>query len=529
MKEIDKILKKAEQEHNNLKHPYVGTEHLLLAILSLDNELTEKLKEYKLTYNKFKRKLIQIIGEGSSKSPYLLYTPMLRKVIDNAEKQSQEITAQDLFDSIIQEGEGIAIRILEAMKINIKDIKINNNNYMVIDSNIKITNRDKEIEEIMQILMRKNKCNPLLLGEAGVGKTAIVEELQRRLLNTEVPTPLKGYKIKNIDISSLVAGTKYRGDFEDKINNLLKNIEQEKTIIFIDEIHTLVNAGGAEGAISAGDIIKPYLARGTIKCIGATTLNEYHKYFEIDEALNRRFQTIIINEPNTKTTINILENIKENYETYHHLKIENNLIPEIVNISCKYLIHKHNPDKSIELLDSCCTNAKLKEEKKVSIKNLYQVLEYRYGLNLNNKYIKEILDTKQILTTNTMLEEINYNCNYIKIDGNNYKDDTDLYKLLGNPYLNQNSYYILKNIIDKPLGIIYITNYNYNEILKEFINKLLTTRHILNNYGQDINLENYIIILENIQDTQTIGFTKQKSLNNIVIAPLDEKLLVLNN
>ena len=120
MKEIDKILKKAEQEHNNLKHPYVGTEHLLLAILSLDNELTEKLKEYKLTYNKFKRKLIQIIGEGSSKSPYLLYTPMLRKVIDNAEKQSQEITAQDLFDSIIQEGEGIAIRILEAMKINIK-------------------------------------------------------------------------------------------------------------------------------------------------------------------------------------------------------------------------------------------------------------------------------------------------------------------------------------------------------------------------------------------------------------------------
>ena len=202
MSYFDKILKKAEIEHDKLKHPYVGTEHLLLALLSEDNELTERLKEYKLTYNRFKRKLKEIIGEGSNKSPYILYTPMLRKVIDNAEKLNKDVNNEDLFNSLLDAKEGIAIRIIETMDIDINNINISNDNLLKV-SDCPITNRDKEVNEILQILMRKNKCNPLLIGDAGVGKTAIVEEIQRRLLNNEVPDYLKGYKIINVDKSSM--------------------------------------------------------------------------------------------------------------------------------------------------------------------------------------------------------------------------------------------------------------------------------------------------------------------------------------
>ena len=525
MKYLDRILKKAEKEHDLLKHPYVGTEHLLLALLSEENELTNKLKEYKLTYNKFKRKLKEIIGEGSNKSPYILYTPMLRKVIENATNENEDVNSKSLFQALLEPNEGIAIRIIETMGINVKDLDLDNNNVLKISST-PIAHRDKEINEILQILLRKNKCNPLLIGDAGVGKTAIVEEIQRRLLNGEVPENLKEYKIINIDISSLVAGTKYRGDFETKINDLLKSVKNSKKILFIDEIHTLVHAGGAEGAISAGDIIKPYLARGLVKCIGATTINEYHEYFECDEALNRRFQTVLINEPSKKYTVDILNTIKESYENFHKLKIENELIDEIVNISNKYLTNKKNPDKSIELLDSCCTNALFNEQNKVMINNLYNVLESRFGINLSNNYIKEIISNKSIvLTTKDNIDKLNnLSCNLLYLDGNKFKTDDDLYNLLGNP-LYKNNYYLLKSIIDYPLGIITITNCNYNEILKEFIHKLINTRHIIDNYGNNINFENYIIIMEKNDVDERLGFTNSTN-NNVSFIELDEKILL---
>ena len=219
MNELEAILQKAEKEHNLLKHPYVGTEHLLLAILSYNKEIIEYLKNYNLTYNKFKKRLRDIIGEGTRKSPYVLYTPMLRKVLNIAKSYNLEVTSKDLLRAIIEEKEGIAIRILDSMGIDYLNIDLD---YDSINNDNIITNRDEEINEILQILMRKNKCNPLLIGEAGVGKTAIVEELSKRLNKGMVPKSLLGYKIKYVDVSSLLAGTKYRGDFEEKINNLIK-------------------------------------------------------------------------------------------------------------------------------------------------------------------------------------------------------------------------------------------------------------------------------------------------------------------
>lgn len=528
MSYLDKILKKAEKEHDYLKHPYVGTEHLLLAILSEDNEFTTRLKEYKLSYNKFKRKLKEVIGEGSKKSPYILYTPMLRRVINDIESYD-DITNIDIFKSLLNINEGIAIRIIETMDIKIDDIKNIFNDYMIIDEDNIISHRDKEIEMIFQVLMRKNKCNPLLLGDAGVGKSAIVEEIQRRLLNEEIPNSLKGYKIIQVDMSSLVSGTKYRGDFESKINKVLKNAENTKSILFIDEIHTLVHAGGAEGAIAAGDIIKPYLARGKIKCIGATTINEYHEYFDKDDALSRRFQVIFINEPNFLDTVDILNNLKNSYEKYHKLKIDNYIIKETVTFSNKFITNKKNPDKSIELLDSCCTNAIFNEQKNVTLKNLYNVINYRYGIYLDNKYIREILEDKAIISTSKdnikKIETIT--CNVLKIDGDKYNCEEDMLSLLGNP-VHKNKYYLLKNIIDNPLGIVTITNYNYNSILKEFIQKLLNTRHILDNLGNDINFDNYIIVIEKVDNDSKIGF-ENEIISKLKFIEWDEKKLLTAN
>jgi len=525
MSNLDKILRKAEKEHDVLKHPYVGTEHLMLALLSYDDSLTEKLKEYKLTYNRFKRKLKEVIGEGSNKSQYVLYTPMLRKVLSMVDNEDN-INIK-LFNAIIKTNEGIAIRIIETMNINISSINLCD--YMKVDD-ISIIEREKEISEILQILMRKNKCNPLLIGDAGVGKSAIVEEIQRRLLNNKVPNTLKGYKIINVDMSSLIAGTKYRGDFESKINELLKESESNKSILFIDEIHTLVNAGGAEGAISAGDIIKPYLARGNIKCIGATTLKEYHKYFEIDEALNRRFKKIMINEPSITSTLNILNNVKKNYEKFHNINIDDNLINGIIDISSKYITNKKNPDKSIELLDSCCTNAKYFEQNKADINNLYNIFECLYGINLKDEFVKNILENKSIvIASNKYINDNFNNCYIINIDGNEYKNEEDLCKLLGYYNVN-NKTYLLKSVIDIPIGIIKLTNINGNIILKEFINKLINTRKIIDNFGNFLDFNNYIIVLDNLNNNyNSIGFKDNiiENINDKYII-IDENYLLSN-
>ena len=396
--EITNIFKKAENEMQELRHPYVGSEHLLLALLNNNDKLTEILNNYGVTYKKIKNELIEIVGKGSKKSDLKLYTPLLKRVIDNALCDAKEdnkgiVTTTHLFLGILEEAEGIAIRILLSLDVNLDQLykelktkKIQNNNKLTIyeigqvlnkniDLNEKVVGREKEMNFLIETLLRKNKNNPLLVGKAGTGKTAIVEELARRIEKKEITDDLLDKKIIMLDMASLVAGTKYRGEFEERLNKIIEEVILEKDIIlFIDEIHTLVNAGGAEGAIDASNILKPYLARGKLKCIGATTTEEYDKYIAKDKALERRFQKIFINEPNLEETEDILKAIKKEYEIHHKIKITNKNIKDIVILSNKYINNKNNPDKCIDVLDSVCAKVKLNNKNKIIAKKLTKEL-----------------------------------------------------------------------------------------------------------------------------------------------------------
>ena len=358
--ETSRIFKDAEKIMMSLNHGYVGTEHLFLSMLKNSEEIRNLLEKYQIEYDDFLEELLLVVNSENYKKVACIYTPLLKKVIKNAEMHAKNsfVTPFMLLESLLEEGEGIAIRILISMGLDIdklydeikqKDKKSNQKleiynigKEMSKDlSDNFVVGREKEIDLITETLLRKNKNNPLLIGDAGVGKSAIVEELARRIKNGNVPNSLKNKKIISIEMSSLVAGTKYRGEFEEKLNKIIKEVENNPEIIlFIDEIHTLSNAGGAEGAINASDILKPYLARGKIKVIGATTTNEYNKFIAKDKALSRRFDLIKINEPSVDETIYILSKIKPSFEHHYNIKITEEHIRQIVDLTNKYIFKR---------------------------------------------------------------------------------------------------------------------------------------------------------------------------------------------
>ena len=385
--EAQNILVKAKLEMLDLNHPYIGTEHLVLATLHTNSELSTRLKEYGLTYDKFKEQIINIIGMGSKKSEIFLYTPLLRKVIENAildskDNNNGEVTPYHLFSSLLEEGEGIAIRIFISMDLDVESMyeefasklikkRKKKKKILAEDLGIDLTEkaknnlldpvigREKEVQRVLEILCRRCKNNPLLIGLPGVGKTAIVEELSRLIASNEAGI-LNGKKIISIDMASLVAGTKYRGEFEDRMKKLIKEVENDNDIIlFIDEIHTLIGAGGAEGAIDASNILKPALARGKIRIIGATTTAEYHKYIEKDGALERRFQKIFVEEPSISDTKNILLKLKPLYEKYHKVSMNDSVIDSIIALSEKYIYDRNRPDKELDIMDEVCSKVSL--------------------------------------------------------------------------------------------------------------------------------------------------------------------------
>lgn len=414
--ETSRIFKDAEKIMISLNHGYVGTEHLFLSMLKNSEEIRNLLEKYQIEYDGFLEELLLVVNSETCKKVACIYTPLLKKVIKNAEMHAKNsyITPLMLLESLLEEGEGIAIRILISMgldidklydEIKLKDKKSNQKleiynigKEMSKDlSDNFVVGREKEIDLITETLLRKNKNNPLLIGDAGVGKSAIVEELARRIKKGDVPNALKNKKIISIEMSSLVAGTKYRGEFEEKLNKIIKEVENNPEIIlFIDEIHTLSNAGGAEGAINASDILKPYLARGKIKVIGATTTNEYNKFIAKDKALSRRFDLIKINEPSIDETINILSKIKTSFEHHYNIKISEENIRQIVDLTNKYILDRFNPDKSIDLLDSVCA---MKEVKSPKEKNI---------IILKNK-LSNIIEAKEKMVKNNNFEEaLNY-------------------------------------------------------------------------------------------------------------------------
>ena len=429
------IIVRAKKEMYNLKHPYVGSEHLLLAILKDNNDISKKLKKFGITYDKLREEIINIIGIGSKETEWFLYTPLLKRIMENAiidskENNNGEVTIEHLFTSLLEEGEGVAIRIMIGMDIDIdklyeefsyKFVNVSKKNKSLlleeigIDLTKKAKNkeldpvigREEEIKRIEEILCRRTKNNPLLIGPAGVGKTALVEELSRMITNEEVPFNLKNKKIINLDMASLVAGTKYRGEFEDRVRKLLKEAEEnDEIILFIDEIHTLVGAGGAEGAIDASNIFKPALSRGKLRLIGATTIEEYKKFIKPDRALDRRFQTVNIEVPDKEKVKNILKRIKPIYENYHNVIVSNEIIELITNLSEKYVYDRFEPDKSIDILDEVCSLVNLKENNKLKKynnikKELKKIIEQKKNAIINQDFEQaSILKTKENKLTN---------------------------------------------------------------------------------------------------------------------------------
>ena len=389
--EAQRVLVDAQKEMSELKHPYIGSEHLLLAILKNNQDLVNKFKKYKITYKSFKEELINLVGIGDNTPDLLLYSTTLKTILENVIIESREtgdeISVNELLLSLLNEGEGKAIRILLSLGVDInklysdisekRKIKQKKSKKLVVEElGVDLTKRAKnneldpvigrdiELNRVIEILSRRTKNNPLLIGEAGVGKTAIAEELARRIVSGNVPMPLKNKRIISVDMACTVAGTKYRGEFEERIKKMVKELEDnDDVIIFIDEIHTLVGAGGAEGAIDASNILKPALARGKLKLIGATTISEYKKFIEKDNALDRRFQKVFVEEPDKSNLKNILMNLKSIYEAYHGVKIEEKLIDKIIELSDRYIYDRCEPDKSIDILDEVCTKVSLKEAK----------------------------------------------------------------------------------------------------------------------------------------------------------------------
>ncbi|MBQ6547155.1 MAG: ATP-dependent Clp protease ATP-binding subunit [Bacilli bacterium] len=420
-----KVLVNMQKEMISLKHPYVGSEHLLLSLLKYgENDFLKRLEDVGVTYDSFKKELIKVVGIGKSNNDFYLYTPLLRNVLEVATMNSTDkgkscVDTSDLFLALFEEGEGVAIRLLVGMDVDIDSLydefytcKKSKKSKLLVDSfgvdlNLKCKNgevdpvvaRDKEISRLIEILSRRTKNNPLLLGNAGVGKTAIVEELARRLELGYVPVGLRGKRIVSVSMATLVAGTKYRGEFEEKLTKIISELEEnDNVILFIDEIHTLVGAGGAEGAIDASNILKPALARGKVRIIGATTTSEYKEYIESDKALSRRFQTVMISEPSVDDTVLILKRLRPIYENYHMVKISDEIIDKIVSLSDKYIYDRRFPDKAIDVMDEVCSRVSVSTYNKDNFSDistkLSKVKELKNKSIMNNKFDEAFLYKK---------------------------------------------------------------------------------------------------------------------------------------
>lgn len=481
--EISKIFKCAEEEMLSLHHPYVGSEHLLLSLLKNSTTISNIAKKYDLTYESFRKELILVVGSSSKKSTYILYTPLLKRIInlslEEASEKKEELNALHLFKALLEEGEGIAIRLLYGMDINLEKLydelkdntKKNNKKLEILnigkdlmdstDMDEQVIGRDKEISLIIETLIRKNKNNPLLVGDAGVGKTAIVEELVRRIKRKEVPALIQNKKIISLEMGSLVAGTKYRGEFEEKLNKVIKELENNSDIIlFIDEIHTIVNAGGAEGAINASDILKPYLARGKIKIIGATTTNEYNRFILKDKALTRRFELIRVLEPKIPETIDILNKVKKSFEKHYNIKISKDNIKDIVELSNKYILDRNNPDKSLDILDSVCA---MKEVDSYTINKIADLRKEKENIIKEKETMVKENDFKKALYFHNKELEIEDKINKINNKSGRITK-TDIMNLLLKKYnipkldFNNLDKYLNKNIIGQEEAIAKIVS-----------------------------------------------------------------------
>src|SRR5690349_7202232 len=396
----------AQEEARMLNHNYIGTEHILLGLIHEGEGVAAKaLESLGISLEAVRAQVQEIIGQGgSSPSGHIPFTPRAKKVLELSLREALQlghnyIGTEHILLGLIREGEGVAAQVLVKLGADLSRVRQQviqllsgyagakegaapgaggsesqpsgslvldqfgrNLTQLARDKKLDpVIGREKEIERVMQVLSRRTKNNPVLIGEPGVGKTAIVEGLASDIVGGEVPETLQGKQLYTLDLGALVAGSRYRGDFEERLKKVLKEIRTRGDIIlFIDELHTLVGAGAAEGAIDAASILKPMLARGELQTIGATTLDEYRKHLEKDAALERRFQPIKVDEPSVTHTIEILKGLRERYESHHRVTITDQAIVAAANLADRYISDRHLPDKAIDLIDEAGSRLRIR-------------------------------------------------------------------------------------------------------------------------------------------------------------------------
>ena len=437
-----RVLSLAQEEAQRFNHNYIGTEHILLGLVrETEGVAARVLSNLGVELGKVRSAVEFIIGKGERNTPGEIgLTPRAKKVIELAVDEARRLNhhyigTEHILIGLMREGEGVAAGVLESLGVSLDKVRAETSRILsqsvstghagarattrtpTLDQfGIDLTNaarskkldpvigRDRELQRVIQILSRRTKNNPVLIGEPGVGKTAIVEALAQRIISGEVPETLQGKRLVTLDMGSLVAGTKYRGEFEERLKKIVDEIRSSATcVLFIDEMHTMVGAGAAEGAVDAANILKPSLSRGEIQCIGATTLNDYRKYVERDSALERRFQPVTVSEPSTEDTISILKGIKGQYEEHHHLTITDEALHSAATLASRFIADRFMPDKAIDLVDEAASKVRIRTSSTpLSMKESMKVLEnvrrekdeaiagqqYEYAAELRDRELK---------------------------------------------------------------------------------------------------------------------------------------------
>lgn len=534
-KEVCELFKQAEKERALLNHEFVGTEHLLLAILKNNTTLEKSVQKYHLSYEGLLKEMQKTLPQTNKKVISNIYTPLLKNIIKKTLDKGK-VSDIDLLINILGEGEGVGIRLLMGMDVDVDLLY----NYLIncdkgvnleiykhgkllndyINLNEKVIGREKEIQLLIETLLRKKKNNPLLVGDAGVGKSAIVEELARRIVKGMVPEELKDAQIVMLEMGSLIAGTRYRGEFEDRLSTIIDEvIKNPQIILFIDEIHTMVNAGAAEGAIAAADILKPYLARGDIKCIGATTKSEYESFFLKDKALSRRFELILVNEPDEEKTFDILSKVKDEYTEYHNVAITDEVLKNLIHLANIYFPNKRNPDKSLELLDSVFSFVKIRNNDLI----LNKEQEELKNLNLCKIKAIENGNYKEALNLNMMENKIKKKVNNLKRSKIIYVKNDDIIDELEHK----------NNIIINSHKIKQISKLkeNYDDVIINLITKTLLKSNHAKTFIFNGNSGNLVKDLAKIINFQVINIKDSSNIENIYnkVKYYPSSILVFNN
>ena len=488
--QAQKAIVVAESLSFDFGHQNVGSEHLLLSLLKIhDNQLKRLLQKYDVNDAAVEEDIKRLFGTNDDQPFYMEYSQSVKRILERSieyakDKNQDQVTLNILIISLLKEKESVAYEILQKYHVDVEEViyllqeksafetpldqipTLVNINKKVKTKKYKIIGRENEIDQVCTILSKKEKNNVLIIGEAGVGKSALVEKLAMLINQGKVVDSLKNKIIYELSLSSLVAGTKYRGEFEEKFKKIIDKVKDlDNVIIFIDEIHNVIGAGGAEGAIDASNILKPYLARKDMTVVGATTIDEYYKHFEKDHAMNRRFSIVTLKENTKEETLEILKGIKGYYESYHQIKIDNVLLKELIELVDCHIKNRTYPDKAIDILDLSCVKAKFYHEKELTKNRIVETIEKYLNITIHHqmdyqklekqlnkdilgqeKGIHQMIETfqhKQLpisffiygptscgktLTAKSLAKYLNYH--YLKLDMNQYQESHSLYKLL---------------------------------------------------------------------------------------------------